>query len=97
MKKDKQKVLDEVWTVDHIKSFLELEQVEGIDLDFHTLLRAYQSMRAEDFEQFIGFFCDQKRDLDARGPEGETVLNIIQQHRHGTAYAGILTKAGASH
>ena len=95
MKKDKQKVIDAVWTEEHIRSFLDLQPVEGLDPDFHTLLQAYHSMRADAFEQFIGMFCTAQRNLNAVGPDGETVLQITQQHRHGIPYASILSKAGA--
>jgi hypothetical protein len=95
MKRDKEKVLDEVWTEEHIKSFLHLKPVVGLDHDFHTLLKAYQSMRAHDFKIFIDYFCAQNRNLNATGPDGETVLGIIRQHRHGSEYAAIMEQAGA--
>lgn len=95
LKKDKQKVLDEVWTEEHIKSFLNLQPVEGLDNDFHTLLTAYQSMRAHDFELFIGFFCGKNRNLKTTNTDGETVLDIVKQHRNGREHADILTAAGA--
>ena len=40
MKKDKQKVLDEVWTEDRVKSFLSVRPHDGSDEDFHMLLKA---------------------------------------------------------
>ena len=51
--KDKQKVVDEVWTQERIKSFLFVEPPAGVNRDFHRLHKAYQSMRADDFEIFI--------------------------------------------
>jgi hypothetical protein len=48
-RKDKQKIVDEVWTEERIRSFLDLQPPAGMDADFHRLQRAYQSMRAEDF------------------------------------------------
>ena len=95
LKKDKEKVLDEVWTEEHVRSFLDIKPVEGLDNDFHTLLTAYQSMRANDFELFIGFFCQQNRSLNTTNAAGETVLSIIEQHRHGKEYVEILRAAGA--
>lgn len=95
LKKDKEKVLDEVWTEERVKSFLELKSVEGLDNDFHTLLTAYQSMRANDFKLFVGFFCQQNRPLNTTNAAGETILSIVEQHRHGKEYAEILKAAGA--
>ena len=46
MRKDKEKVLDEVWTEDHVKSFLQVRPHDGSDENFYMLLKAYKSMRA---------------------------------------------------
>ncbi|MCB1699347.1 MAG: PA4642 family protein [Pseudomonadales bacterium] len=96
MRKDKEKVLDEVWTEDHVRSFLQVRPHDGSDENFHMLLKAYQSMRADDFELFVGFFTDQKRDLNATGRDGRSVLEIVKTHRHGVEYARILEQAGAT-
>ncbi len=96
MKKDKQKVLDEVWTEDRVRSFLDSKSYDGTDENFHMLLKAYQSMRASDFELFVGFFVEQGRDLNAADKSGRTVLQVVSGHRHGGAYADILRAAGAS-
>ena len=92
LKKDKQKVLDEVWTEDHVRSFLNVRSHDGTDEDFHMLLKAYQSMRASDFELFVGFFLAEGRKLDAAGPDGRTVLEIVKEHRLGADYAAILER-----
>ncbi len=96
LKKDKQKVLDEVWTEDHVKSFLNVRPHDASDEDFHMLLKAYQSMRASDFELFVGFFTGEGRSVTAQDQQGRTVLPIVGQHRHGAEYAAILTAAGAA-
>ena len=93
MRKDKEKVVDEVWTEEHVKSFLNVKPHDGSDEDFHMLLKAYQSMRASDFELFVSFFCNDGRYLNTLGKDGRTVLDIISTHRHGAQYAEIL-KAG---
>ncbi|MEM1112017.1 MAG: PA4642 family protein [Pseudomonadota bacterium] len=93
MKKDKQKVLDEVWTEDHVRSFLKVRSHDGTDDDFHMLLKAYQSMRASDFELFVGFFREEGRNVSATGPDGRSVLDIIKEHRLGADYAAILQQS----
>ena len=95
MRKDKEKVLDEVWTEDRVKSFLKVRSYDEVEQDFHALLKAYQSMRAEDFAKFVGFFVAEGRDLNSADPEGRTVLSIIRQHRRSADYAEILEQAGA--
>jgi len=94
MRKDKEKVIDEVWTEDHVRSFLGVRPHDGSDHDFHMLLKAYQSMRESDFELFVRFFMEDGRNLDASGKDGRTLAEIISEHRHGASYADILHKAG---
>ena len=96
LRKDKEKVLDEVWTEDHVRSFLDMRPFDGTNEDFYMLLKAYQSMRASDFELFLSFFTAQNRDVNARDKDGRTVLDIVATHRHGTPYAQALKEAGAS-
>ena len=95
MKKDKAKVIDDVWTEDHIRSFLTARPHDNSDENFHMLLKAYQSMRAEDFKLFVDFFSAEGRQVNATGLDGRNVLNIVSEHRHGTEYADILIAAGA--
>jgi hypothetical protein len=95
MKKDKEKVIDEVWTEDHVRSFLNVRSHDGTDEDFHMLLKAYQSMRVSDFELFLTLFCEQGRDVNATGRDGRTVLEIVGEHRHGAEYVHLLRAAGA--
>lgn len=96
LRKDKEKVLDEVWTPDHVRSFLEVRPFDGTNEDFFMLLKAYQSMRASDFELFVSYFIEEKRDVNAKGLNGKTVMEIVSTHRHGAEYADILKAAGAS-
>lgn len=93
-KKDKEKVLDEVWTTEHIKSFLDILPPDGLDRDFHALNTAYKSMRLEDFSTFVGFFVAGKRNLKAKNAYGETALDVMKQHRQGADYVRILEQAG---
>lgn len=96
LKKDKEKVLDEVWTEDHVRSFLNVRPHDGTNEDFHMLLKAYQSMRASDFELFVSFFSGEGRNVNAAGGDGRTVLEIVSEHRHGVTYAQVLRDAGAA-
>ncbi len=96
LRKDKEKVLDEVWTEDHVRSFLDVRPFDGANEDFYMLLKAYQSMRASDFELFVGFFTGQGRDVNARGRDNRSVLDIVATHRHGEPYAQVLQAAGAT-
>ena len=95
LKKDKQKVLDEVWDEARIRSFLDLQPSAGENPDFHKLFKAYQSMRAEDFKLFVSMFVAGNCDINAVGEQGETVLAMIGQHRHAGEFIEALKAAGA--
>ena len=43
LKKDKEKVLDEVWTQERVRDFLDVKPAEDLEADFHVLLKAYQN------------------------------------------------------
>lgn len=90
-KKDKVKVLDEVWTPERIKSFLDLIPPTGTNADFHVLYSAYKSMRSEDFAILVNLFHQAGRDFSATNSDNLTVVDIIKQHRHGNDYAEVIT------
>lgn len=95
LKKDKQKVLGEVFDDERIKSFLQFQPPEGVNPDFHLLEKAYRGMKAENFETFVKFFTDEGRDINATNPDGDTLFSVVSQHRHGEEYVDILKRYGA--
>ena len=90
LKKDKEKVIDPVWDESRIREFLELQPTSGENADFHRLLKAYQSMRVEDFEQFVEFFKEAGGDIRATNQRQETVHQVIASHRHSAPYQAAL-------
>ncbi|WP_417565401.1 PA4642 family protein [Marinobacter sp.] len=93
---DKPKVIGEEWSDERVRSFLDLQPWDAAEnADFHALLKAYQAMRAEDFERFIGFFVAEGRDLNALNGDGETILDLVSRHRRSVDYARALETAGA--
>lgn len=95
LKKDKEKVLDEVWTEDRVRSFLDLEPYDEVDADYYVLDKAYHAMRAEDFRLFVDFFVAAGRNINARNDQGHTLLRRIEQHRESGDYAEVMRTAGA--
>ena len=95
LKKDKQKVLGETFDDERIKSFLCFEAPQGVNPDFHLLEKAYRGMNADNFDNFLQFFLEDGRDIDATNPAGETLLAIVSQHQHGGEYAAALKNRGA--
>jgi hypothetical protein len=53
-------------------------------------------LRAEDFGRFIGFFQTQGRDINARDPQGRTLLTHIDDHPKCSDYAQLLRDAGGT-
>lgn len=95
LKKDKQKVLGEVFDDERIKTFLDFPAPEGIDRDFHLLEKAYRGMKADNFTTFVGFFVEAGHNLNATNPDGKTFLQLIADHRQAADYIDALKKAGA--
>jgi len=95
LKKDKQKVLGEVFDDDRVKTFLHVEPSGEADTDFRALERAYRGMKAENFATFIKFFTEEGRDINAKNEDGKTLLQVISEHRLASAYISALEYAGA--
>lgn len=96
MKRDKQKVVDEVWDDEHIASFLQkvAPDLPG-DPDFHVLLFAYQSMRPGDFGRFLDCYVDAGRDVTARNGDGVTMARYLSRHANAGPYVDLLESAAA--
>ena len=95
LRKDKQKVLGEVFDEERIRTFLQFEAPAGVSRDFHLLEKAYRGMKAENYATFVELFIAEGLDINACNPQGETMLGIVNQHRHGEEYAEILKARGA--
>ena len=93
-RKDKKQIIGEPMSDEQVQAFLHTLPETGVNPDYHTLLRAYRSLRAQDFERFVSFFLAEGRDLNAPGPDGTGILATISAHQQGAEYADILIKAG---
>jgi len=96
LKKDKQKVLGEVFDDQRIKTFLQFEAPEDVNPDFHLLEKAYRGMKVENFDTFLGFFKEQGHNINATNPNGKTLLSIASEHPHGHEYVDALKNHGAA-
>jgi len=95
LKKDKQKVLGEVFDDERVKSFLDYQAPDGVSSDFHLLEKAYRGMNIDNFVTFLNFFKEAGYDLNATNPDGKTLKQIAGEHGHGVHYITALTAAGA--
>lgn len=95
LKKDKQKVLGEVFDTERVKSFLHVPEREGVDQDFDILEKAYRGMKAENFEEFIQFFTQENHNINALNVDGHTFLQVIKEHKLAGPYIDIIKRAGA--
>jgi hypothetical protein len=94
VKKDKQKVLGETFDDERIKTFLDVKAPAGVDADYHCIEIAYRGMHQENFATFIRFFTAAGRNLNALGPEGKTIAQVLTSHRLSGDYLAALTSAG---
>ena len=88
--------LNEEWSDERIKAFLNLPAPEGVPQDYHLLIKAYRGMLPEQFERFVGFFVEAGHDLNVRLGNGSTFLDHVSTHKSSTEYRDILVNAGAS-
>lgn len=99
---DKQKIIDEVWDDDRIKSFLQTSTPTQSgkpfpgDPDFYVLLRAYRAMRIHDFEKFLEFFVDGGGNVQARNGQGQTMYDVIATHKKAEPYQVALRQANST-
>lgn len=92
----KQEEFPEPLSDEHVRSFLRCTPEEGVDADFHVLMRAYRSLRVEEFERFVRFFTEEGRNLQARDPQGRTTADILRGYRRAGPYLEILEQHGAA-
>ncbi|HBD12298.1 MAG TPA: hypothetical protein DCZ13_09135 [Porticoccaceae bacterium] len=90
LRKDKQKVLGEVFDEARIRTFLDFQPPEGVDADYHALEKAYRGMKAENFVTFLEIFVDAGRNVQARNPQGKTLLQVISGHQRAEGYIAAL-------
>jgi hypothetical protein len=95
LKKDKQKVLGEVFDDERVKSFLDYQPPHGVSRDFHLLEKAYRGMNIDNFVTFLKFFKEAEYNLNATNPDGKTLKQIAGEHNHGADYVKALLAAGA--
>lgn len=95
LKKDKKKVLGEIFDDERVRSFLRIEARPDMNIDYHRLEKAYRGMNVENFATFVKFFVEEGYDLNATNPEGKTILQVISEHRYAGEYIDALKAAGA--
>ncbi len=95
LRKDKEKVLGEIFDDARIATFLTFTPPTGVNADFHLLEKAYRGMRGENFATFVKLFVEANKDVNAVGPEGKTFLQMIKTHRLAEEFILALENAGA--
>lgn len=86
MRKDKKQIIGEPMTDEQIKLFLNVEPADDTPAPLHKLIRAYHSLRIEDFERFLVFFKQQGFPLDSHNKEGKNFVSLIADHRFAKPY-----------
>ncbi|TXH88629.1 MAG: hypothetical protein E6Q71_04475 [Pseudomonas sp.] len=86
MRKDKKQVIGEEMSDDAIKLFLDVEPADATPPSLHKLIKAYRSLRIDDFERFLTFFKAAGHDLDAKDGKGQDFIALIQDQRLAEPY-----------
>ncbi len=92
MKKDK--VRQENVELDNtaLKVFLDQKAYDGTDNDYAILERAYRSLTAELFAEFLQIFKSEGHNLEAKNLEGQTIKDVISEHAASAEYLEILAE-----
>src|SRR5690625_5910217 len=85
-RKDKEKVIGEHFDDERIKSFLDFPPPEGVNRDYHVLVKAYRGMGEENFNTFVQFFLEAGYDINVTGPDVKTFLQSIKVQKHEVSY-----------
>lgn len=86
MHKDKKQIIGEPMSDEQIKAFLSVEPADNTSAPLHKLIRAYHSLRIEDFERFLVFFKEQGLAFDCCNEQGEIFSQIIANQRLAKPY-----------
>ncbi|MGH1487441.1 MAG: PA4642 family protein [Cellvibrionaceae bacterium] len=94
LKKDKQKVLGEVFDDERIKTFLDYEAYGDANPDYHLLEKAYRGMKADNFTTFLDFFIAEGHDINAKNQQGNSFFQTIEKHRPAEDYIEAMKARG---
>lgn len=86
MRKDKKQVIGEEMGDEPIKLFLSVEPADATPPALHKLIKAYRSLRIDDFERFLGFFVEAGYDLSAQDAQGHDFIALVQNQRLAEPY-----------
>ena len=93
MRKDKQKVIGETFSEEHLRAMLE-ELTDYADRsDFDILERAYRGMKPDNFKTFLSLFKEKGHEITAKNDRGQTLTDAIANHRHANEYIAALKAA----
>ncbi len=95
LKKEKEKILGEVFDEERIRTFLEFGPPQEGEQSYHLLEKAYRGMIAENFATFVQLFVEAGHDINIKNNHGNTFLQTIKKHKQSEAYISALEKAGA--
>lgn len=87
--------LNEEWSEERIKSWLQVRPYDDTPVDYFILLRAYEAMPVEYFERFLGYFVEAGHDINGRNAEGQTILDRVSQHAQAAVFQDMLRRHGA--
>lgn len=96
MRKDKKQIIGEPMTDEQVKAFLNAEPAIDVSAPLHKLMRAYHSLRIEDFERFLSFFKQQGLSLDCQNNEGKNFADLIADQRLAKPYITAFEEARTS-
>lgn len=90
MKKDKKRIESPEVADAILELFFQATSYDQTPVDYVILERAYRGLTIEAWPRFLQLAKARGLDLNARGPEGLTLLEVIRQHDSNLDFAEIL-------
>lgn len=83
-------------TDEQVAAFLQARPYGQESVELHMLTRAYRGLRAADFRRFLDLFKAEGFDLNARGSDGRSFLDVLREHAQAEEYVAAMQEAGAA-
>lgn len=92
MKKDKIRAEMVEMSDEQLSVFFDVANLTDDDADYVVLERAYRGLNMNFFPRFLKLAADRGLNFSAKNAAGETMLDVVKQHKAGEDYAVELAK-----
>ncbi|WP_119394707.1 PA4642 family protein [Salinibius halmophilus] len=92
MKKDKVRAEMVEMSDEQLSVFFDVPNLTEDDADYTVFERAYRGLNINFFPRFLKIAADRGLDFNAKNAKGETIYDVVKQHKASAEYAEALAK-----